>query len=312
LSLSLVILAAGMSTRYGRLKQLDPVGPSGEALLDYGMFDAWRAGFERIVLVIRRELEEAFRTHLEQRWPGLPVDLVFQDLTRGLGDARVAEGRTKPWGTAHAVLAAAEAVEGAFGASNADDFYGARGYAALAAHLRADSGEQALVGYGLADTLSPHGGVSRGICEMDAHGLLRAVSEVHELRRTGDVVEGRAPDGATRRYGLESPTSMNLWGFTPALFPLLRSGFATFLERHAADPRAEYPISTAVGDLIGAGAIRLRVLPAGDRWMGVTFPQDHAGVVEGIGALVAAGTYPAAVGAATLPPVSNLPHPKGK
>lgn len=291
-----------MSTRYGRLKQLDPVGPSGEALLDYGIFDAMRGGFDRIVLVIRRELEAVFRAHLEARWSELPVDFVHQDLAAGLGTHRVPEGRSKPWGTAHAVLSAAGALAAveSFGMCNADDFYGARGYAALAAHLRVGSGEQALVGYRLADTLSAHGGVSRGICEVEPDGLLRGVVEVHELRRDGDAVAGRGPDGTTGRYDPAVPTSMNLWGFTPALFPLLRAGFDAFLARQADDPRAEYPISTAVGDLVEAGALRLRVLPVGRQWMGVTFPEDHDAVSHGLRALAAAGAYPARLSTAAL------------
>lgn len=293
-----------MSTRYGRLKQLDPVGPSGEALLDYGIFDALRGGFDRVVLVIRRELEETFRAHLDERWSAMPVDFAYQDLAAGLGAHRVPEGRSKPWGTAHAVISAAESLAGAeaFGMCNADDFYGARGYAALAAHLRAGSGEQALVGYRLADTLSAHGGVSRGICEVGPDGLLRGVAEVHDLRSDGDAVAGRAPDGATGRYDPDVSTSMNLWGFTSALLRLLHTGFDAFLARHADDLRAEYPISTAVGDFVEAGALRLRVLPVGRHWMGVTFPEDHDTVSQGLRALVADGAYPSRLSIETLPP----------
>ena len=311
MSLTLVILAAGMSTRYGRLKQLDPVGPSGEALLDYGIFDALRAGFDRIVLVTRRELEGAFHSHLGERWPGIAVELAFQEMTEGLGGAVAPPGRSKPWGTAHAVLAVERSVTGAFAVSNADDFYGARGYETLAAHLRTGRDEQALVGYRLADTLSPHGGVSRGICEVGPNGLLRAVVEVHDLRRDGDAVQGRAPDGTVHQYAPQAATSMNLWGFTPALFPLLRAGFAAFLERHGADPRAEYPISTAVGDLIAAGRVRMRVLPVGEHWMGVTFPPDREAVASGLRDLVATGGYPRALSPAAARPVSIPPHPEG-
>jgi hypothetical protein len=298
LTLSLVILAAGMSTRYGRLKQLEPVGPSGEALLDYGIFDARRAGFERIVLVIRREIEQAVRTHVAERWPDVPVDFAFQTLDGGASAAAPSE-RTKPWGTAHAILAAAGAVDRPFAVSNADDFYGYEGYAALAAHLEGTHGEQALVGYRLEETLSAHGGVSRGICDVDRDGLLRRVIEVHDLRRDGAVVRGRGPDGPDRAYPPDAVTSMNLWGFTPAVFPLLRDGFAAFVAAHGADPRAEYPISTAVGDLVAAHRIRLRVLPEGAGWMGVTFPDDRDAVAMGLRGLHAAGRYPATLSAPT-------------
>ncbi len=304
MSLSFVILAAGLSTRYGRLKQLEPVGPSGEALLDYGIFDARCAGFDHVVLVIRREIEQAVRAHVAARWGGVAVDYVFQDLDRGDGVAPPA-GRTKPWGTAHAILTAAGAVEGAFAVSNADDFYGREGYAALAAHLGGTSGEQALVGYRLEETLSEHGGVSRGICDAGPEGLLRQITEVHDLRRVGPLVHGRTTEGVERDYPPDAVTSMNLWGFTPAIFPLLREGFTAFRAAHGTDPKAEYPISTAVGDLVAAGRIRLRVLPAGVGWMGVTFPADHATVAAGLHGLVAGGRYPASLSASTA-----SPHPK--
>jgi hypothetical protein len=300
-SLSLVILAAGLSTRYGRLKQLEPVGPSGEALLDYGIFDARRAGFDRVVLVIRREIEQAVRAHIAARWGGVAVDYVLQGLDRGDVVAPPA-GRTKPWGTAHAVLTAAEAVEGAFAVSNADDFYGWEGYAALAAHLTGESGEQALVGYRLEETLSEHGGVSRGICDAGRDGLLRQITEVHDLRRVGPLVHGRTTEGVERDDPPDAVTSMNLWGFTPAIFPLLRTGFAGFLAAHGTDPKAEYPISTAVGDLVTGGRIRLRVLPAGVGWMGVTFPADHATVAAGLRGLATGGRYPSSLSASTTSP----------
>jgi hypothetical protein len=301
LPLTLVILAAGMSTRYGRLKQLEPVGPSGEALLDYGIFDACRAGFDRVVLVIRGEIEAAIRAHLERRWPGLPVDLAFQGLERPDG-LTPPSARIKPWGTAHAVLSAAGRVEGAFAVSNADDFYGREGYAALAAHLAGAGGEQALVGYRLEDTLSRHGGVSRGICDVDPAGLLRRVVEVHELRRVGSLVRGRTSDGVEHDYPAGAVTSMNLWGFTPAIFPVLGEGLAAFLAAHGGDPTAEYPISTAVGDLVAEGRIRLRVRPEGRGWMGVTFPADRDAVAAGLSGLVGTGRYPSPLSGATVAP----------
>jgi hypothetical protein len=304
LPLSLVILAAGMSTRYGRLKQLEPVGPSGEALLDYGIFDARRAGFERIVLVVRREIEEAVRAHVGERWPGVPVAFVHQSLEPDDGGL-VPEGRTKPWGTAHAILSAARAVDGAFAVSNADDFYGFEGYAALAAHLGGTRGEQALVGYRLEHTLSEHGGVSRGICDVNAAGFLRHVTEVHDLRRAGTHVRGRGSDEAEREFPPDAVTSMNLWGFTPAVFPALREGFAAFLGAHGGDPTAEYPISTAVGDLVAAGRLRLRVLAVGVGWMGVTFPPDRDAVAARLRGLAALGRYPASLSASVPIPNPN-------
>jgi hypothetical protein len=182
--------------------------------------------------------------------------------------------------------------EAAFGVSNADDFYGAEAYVVLAAHLRGTSGEQALVGYRLAETLSDHGGVSRGVCEVDGGGLLRQASEVHELRRVGPGIRGRAPDGTEHDYAPDAATSMNLWGFTPVIFPLLREGFAAFLAAQGSDTGAEFPISTAINDLVAAGRLVLRVIPTDERWMGVTFPEDRPAVAARLRALTDAGHYP--------------------
>ncbi len=297
MALTLVILAAGLSTRYGRLKQLEPVGPSGEALLDYGVFDAWRAGFERVVLVVRPEIEQMVRGHCARRWGDRRIDLVYQELSQVPAGAAVPEGRTKPWGTAHAALAAERAVAGPVAVANADDFYGAAAYQALAAHLRAGSDAHALVGYRLADTLSPHGGVSRGVCEVRADGMLRGLVEVLDIQDRPGGLTGRTVNGAAVRLTPDDVTSMNLWGFTPAIFPLLHEAFAGFLERTGGDLRAEFLLSAVAGDLAAAGRGRFQVLAGGDTWMGVTFPDDRDAVATRLRALVAAGQYPAALSA---------------
>jgi hypothetical protein len=291
--LTLVVLAAGMSTRYGRLKQLEPVGPSGEALLDYGLFDAWRAGFERVVLVVRTEIDDAVRAHCARQWPDRSVDFVYQALSQVPEGARVSTGRTKPWGTAHAVLAAEHAVTGPFAVANADDFYGAEAYAALAAHLRTTTDTHALVGYRLADTLSTHGGVSRGICRVGRTGMLEGLSEVHDIRETEGGLTGRDVGGGTVRLGPDDVTSMNVWGLLPTLFPLLRDAFGAFLERAATDHRAEFLLSSVAGDLAAATRARFRVLSGGTTWMGMTFPEDREAVAARLRALVASGAYPA-------------------
>jgi NDP-sugar pyrophosphorylase family protein len=292
-SLSLVILAAGFSTRYGRLKQLEPVGPGGEALCEYGIHDALRAGFGRVVLVIRRELEAQFRAHLATRWGTTDLRFVYQDLTRVPSGAVPAAARVKPWGTAHAVLAA-EKVGGPFAVCNADDFYGARAFAALADHLRqaVTTGEQALVGYPLRETLSPFGGVSRGLCVTDAAGRLTHLTEILEVREQDGGIVGREGEGAPVALGPDAVVSMNLWGFTPAIFPLLEERFAAFLGVRGGDARAEFPLSTAVNELVAAGRIVLRVLPTAEAWMGVTYPEDRPGVVARLDALTRAGRYP--------------------
>jgi hypothetical protein len=295
--LTLVILAAGLSTRYGRLKQLEPVGPSGEALLDYGVFDAWRTGFERVVLVVRPEIEETVREHWVRRWGERPVDLVYQELSQLPAGAGVPAGRTKPWGTAHAALAAERAVGGPFAVANADDFYGAAAYQALAAHLRAGGDAHALVGYRLADTLSAHGGVSRGICEVLADGTLRHLVEVHDIQDGPDGLTGRTVDGAAVRMRADDVTSMNLWGFTPAIFPLMHEAFGVFLDGAGREPRAEFLLSAVAGELAAAGRAEFQVLAGGETWMGVTFPDDRDTVTTRLRALVAAGRYPAALSA---------------
>jgi MobA-like NTP transferase domain len=295
--LTLVVLAAGLSTRYGRLKQLEPVGPSGEALLDYGMFDAWRAGFERVVLVVRPEIDGLVRAHCAARWAGRPIDFVYQELSQVPPGASVPEGRTKPWGTAHAALAAEHAVRGPFAVANADDFYGAAAYTALAAHLRGGGECHALVGYRLADTLSPHGGVSRGICETRADKTLRGLAEVHDIRAGTGGLTGRTVDGRTVRLTPDDVTSMNVWGFRPAIFPLLHEAFARFLAQSAGDLRAEFLLSAVAGELAAEEQARFQVLAGGDTWMGVTFPDDREAVAARLRALAATQRYPAALSA---------------
>jgi dTDP-glucose pyrophosphorylase len=280
---ALVVLAAGLSSRYGRPKQLEPLGPSGETLVDYSVFDAQRAGFGRVVLVIRRELEAVMRAHAAERWGGVDVRHAFQE---------TGPGRTKPWGTAEAVLAAG-AFEVPFGVCNADDFYGAAGFRSLAAHLRsARHVDSALVGYRLADTLSPHGGVSRALCVTDRAGRLTALTELHDVRRAGDEARGAPPDGQEVPLALDALVSMNLWGFQPAVPSLLAAGFARFAALHRADPAAEYPLSTAVHALVTGGRMAVRVLPAGEGWMGITHPEDRDPVTARLRRLVDAGEYP--------------------
>lgn len=294
MSLSLVILAAGLSTRYGRLKQLEPVGPAGEALLEYGLYDALRAGFTRLVLVVRREIEADLRAHLGPRWGGTDLTFVHQDLAQVPMELPPTAGRVKPWGTAQAVLAAEAAVAGPFAVCNADDFYGADAFAALAEHLRdaVATQEQALVGYAVRETLSPHGGVSRGLCEMDAAGRLTRVTEVLEVRDRDDAITGIDAAGRPVLLAADAVVSMNLWGFTPAIFPLLHERFAAFLRARRGDALAEFLISTAVNELVAAGRITLRVLRTAEAWIGVTHPEDRPAVVARLRALTAAGRYP--------------------
>jgi NDP-sugar pyrophosphorylase family protein len=271
---TLLVLAAGLGSRYGGLKQLDPVGPSGETILDYSIYDAIRAGYAKVVFVIRKQNEAAFRETAGARWSGhIAVEYAFQELDT------TKSGRTKPWGTAHAVLAAADSVQTPFAVINADDFYGAQSLRLLSEHFSAGLGDYAMVAYPLRNTLSPFGTVSRGICEVDQGGYLRAIVERTHI----------AADGSSTGDEL---VSMNLWGFTPSLFPELRLYFARFLAGHANDLTAEAYLPTFVDELIAAGRARVRVLQTPDAWLGMTYREDLPRVAAGIRALIAAGVYP--------------------
>jgi len=281
-------LAAGLGTRYGGLKQLTPVGPHGEALLDYGVYDAARAGFRRAVIVIRQEVEELFRRHVADVL-GTGIEVVFAHQTL----EPAVPGRTKPWGTGHAVLAAAWGIRGPFAVMNADDYYGADAFRLLFDHL-AGSADHALVGYTLRETTSAHGGVSRAIAEVDGHGYLSQLTEVAGIAGLGSKYTGRTIAGEPVTLDGSELVSMNLWGFTPALLPVLERQFAQFLQARGRDPQAEFLLSEAVGAQVRAGEARVRVLPAArSQWFGMTYSADDGHVRDRIARLVDAGQYPA-------------------
>ncbi|MCZ0935416.1 MAG: NTP transferase domain-containing protein [Gemmatimonadetes bacterium] len=324
--LTLVILAAGRSTRFGRLKQLAPIGPGSEALLDYALYDAAIAGFTRFLLVIRETLRPDFDAHLRGAATQLDIRYAYQRMAHpGLVDDPPA-GRIRPWGTGFAVLTAGEEVDGPFAVCNADDFYGRGAYAALAramrdAHTRSvnpatpsaaasagdslhaddpGSGTRATrstfptraitIGYPLEVTMSESGGVSRGLCEIDESGGLRRLTEGLELRRDGDRAVGRDVAGRPLDVPVQTPVCTNLWGFQPDILPPLRDLFAAFLASRPGLDR-EFYLSEAVNDLIAAGRASCTVLPTRERWLGVTFPDDHAGVAESLRGLVDSGVY---------------------
>ncbi len=290
---TLLVLAAGMGSRYGGLKQIDPVGPSGETIIDYSVFDALRAGFGKLVFVIRRDLEQQFKelvgARFEQR---LPVDYAFQELDNLPVGFTVPAGRTKPWGTAHAILMGDDAVEEPFAAINADDFYGAQSFQLLAKHLQSGSPDYAMVGFILRNTLSEHGSVARGVCQVGAGGYLQTVTELTKLEPAGSGARNTGPDGQITQLTGDEAVSLNMWGFTPAVFPQLRQRFREFLERRGADPKAECYIPSVVAELIEAGEARVKVLRTKDAWVGVTYREDRPQVVESIRRLVARGEYP--------------------
>ena len=293
-----------MGSRYGGLKQLDPMGPSGETLLDYSVFDALRAGFGRVVFVIRRDFEEQFRTAVGRKFEArTTVDYVFQDLDALPGGIQRPATRQKPWGTGHAIWCAREVVQEPFAAINADDFYGAGAYRALAGFFAdapaPDPGAPApfaMVGYQLDRTLSEHGTVARGVCVVDAAGHLQGVEECTGIGRTtepGSPIISPRHDGTTAEFSGAETVSMNFWGFTPAIFGLLEAGLENFLHANLDDPKAEYYIPLAVAEFIAAGSARVRVLPTDAAWFGVTYREDKPVVAASLAALVQAGDYPA-------------------
>ena len=307
--LTLAILAAGRSTRFGRLKQLAPIGPGDAALLDYALYDGALAGFTRFVLVIQEALRPDFEAHLRPAIAaGLDVRFAHQRLTHpGLVDDPPPR-RTRPWGTGHAVLTAGELIDGPFAVCNADDFYGREAYAALAAAMRnADMtiGKADFtirprghpltpaftIGYPLAATLSGSGGVSRGICEVGDEGTLQRLTEGLELRRAGARVRGHDVSGRTIDISAQTPVCTNLWGFPPAILPPLRDLFRHFLASAPGLDR-EFYLSEAMNELIATESARCTVLPTDALWLGVTFPDDHAGVAESLRKLVDSKVYP--------------------
>ena len=282
MDLSLVVLAAGMGSRYGGLKQLDPVGPSGEILLDYSVDDALMAGFTKIIFVIRREMLDLFRESVGRRYEGkIAVEYAFQELEPLPGGRVSPPGRTKPWGTGHAVLAAAQLVREPFAVINADDYYGASGFSELAAFLKTASPNQyAMVGYRLEKTLSDHGTVSRGICRADANGYLIDITERTAIERTTEgIVSQEHPPVVL--IG-EEPTSMNFWGLMPDFFEKLVWLFEEFLEERGEDAKAEFYLPAAVSFLIGTGEATVRLVHSNDSWFGLTYPEDRPLVAEAL------------------------------
>lgn len=292
---TLLVLAAGMGSRYGGLKQLDPVGPTGETLLDYSVHDAIRAGFIRVVFLIRRDIEKEFREKIGTRYEGkTDIGYAFQALDDLPGGFTPPAARTKPWGTAQAIWCARDTVNEPFAALNADDFYGAASFRRIGEFLKmvdvtAQPACFAMAGYRLEKTLSNHGTVARGICEVDAHDHLVRVEELTDIARAAD---GRILGGGRELAG-DASVSMNFWGFTPQVFPLLEKVLREFLSQEAASEKSESYIPTAVAQMVAEGSATVRVLPTSADWFGVTYREDRPRVVESIARLVSEGTYPA-------------------
>ncbi|MGJ8637963.1 MAG: nucleotidyltransferase family protein [Opitutaceae bacterium] len=297
---TLLILAAGMGSRYGGLKQLDPMGPNGETVLDYSVYDAIRAGFGKVVFVIRRDFADAFKAAVGDKFSErIEVAYAFQELSDLPEGFSVPEGREKPWGTAHAVRAARNDIDAPFAVINADDFYGQDAYKQLADYFANSTDEPELrtcmVGYRLENTLSEHGSVNRGLCVVE-NGSLQGVEE-HSVIAKGEDGVIRGNDLANQSVTLKPDdiVSMNFWGFSPALFATLEAHFIEFLEAQGTEMKSECYIPTVIDELIKSEQTDCAVIETGGSWFGVTYPDDKPFVQESIRALIGAGEYPKAL-----------------
>lgn len=292
---SLLCLAAGIGSRYGGLKQIDPVGPGGETILDYSIYDAMQAGFEKVVFVIRKDIEKDFREVFGTKFEGrADVHYVFQHLDMIPEGFEVPPGRKKPWGTAHAVLVAEDAIQEPFAVINADDFYGRSAYKQLYNFLVGPCAENlyCMVGYTLRNTLSEHGSVARGVCEVDDEGYLKSIVEMTKIEKDGQGAKSYDPDGTMNPLSGEETVSMNIFGFHKSIFPRLHKSFSDFLQHHSQKEKSEFFIPTIINELLQAGTIRMQVLPSPDSWFGVTYSDDKAKVTHSIRQLIDEGKYP--------------------
>lgn len=291
---TLLILAAGMGSRFGGLKQIEPVGPSGETILEYSIFNAIRAGFGKIIFVIRHSFADEFKARFESKLQGkIEVGYVYQELDYLPEGYQLPAGRTKPWGTGHAVLMAKDVIHEPFAAINADDFYGAPAFQEIAAFFRngVSPATYAMVGYLLKNTLSDFGTVSRGVCKTDQTDHLIEITERTKIAREGGSVFYKE-DNITMELDENSPVSMNFWGFHPSLFVHLETQFKSFLDEKIDQPKSEFYIPSVIFNLIQSGTIHTKVLQADSPWFGVTYPDDKPFVASQILQLVNQGHYP--------------------
>jgi len=295
---TLLVLATGMGSRYGGNKQLDEVGPAGETIIDYSICDAIRAGFGKIVFVIRRDLEEQVRGRFFDKLKGkIELDYVFQELTNVPEGSMVAPERVKPWGTSLAVMVAENKIKDPFGVINADDFYGYDSLKILRNFLVNDQDPDCycIVGYKLGNTLSDHGYVNRGICNIDDEGLLRNIVEVLKIEKTYNGAKAPMSDGTEQHYTGNEIVSMNLFGFKPGCFNIIREDFSDFIDENGMDIKSELLLPSTLDRYIKKDVIRIKVLMSNDRWFGVTYREDKPFVVESIRKMIREGVYPARI-----------------
>jgi len=293
---TLLVLAAGLGTRYGGLKQIDSVGPNGETLIDYSIYDGIRAGFGKVVFVIRHYFERAFREKVSSKFEGrVEIACTYQELDAGLGDFELPPDREKPWGTGHAILISRDAIDGPFAVVNADDYYGADALGAMVRFLTAEghtSNEYAMVGYTLRNTLSRYGTVARGVSRCDERMYLEEIVERKSIEKTGEGARYIDDDGTAHPLPGNEIVSMNLWGFQPSIFSYLQSQFARFLQNRGHEPGAEFFIPSVVDELIRGKQACVKVLHTNDSWFGITYRGDRAIAAKCMRDLIDKGVYP--------------------
>ena len=295
---TLLVLAAGMASRYGSLKQVDGFGPHGETIIDYSIYDAIQAGFGKVVFIIRKEFEEVMRAKFENKLAGkIEVDFAFQDFDLSkFGVDRVIE-RTKPWGTAHAVMSAKDKIDGPFCVINADDFYGTDAFQKMAKFLtdEVSDSHMSLMGFEVGNTMSDYGYVSRGVCEVSPAGNMESVTERTNIYYTGEGDDRKIvykEDDVEHDLDPQTRVSMNFWGFSPKVFQVCLDLFPAFVEENADNPKAEFFIPSIPDYMVKNNMADFKVIPTSSKWFGVTYPEDKPIVQESISALVAQGTYP--------------------
>lgn len=293
---ALVIMAAGLGSRFGGIKQLEPVGPSGEIIMDYSIYDAIKAGFNKVVFIIRRDLEADFKEVIGDRISKqIEVEYVFQELDNLPDGFSKPADRTKPWGTGQAVLSCKGALSEPFAVINADDYYGKEAFVKVHDFLIKDDlkdTEFCMAGFVLGNTLSDNGTVTRGVCKVDENNLLVDIIETKGIEQKGDTAVALNSAGDEITLSLEGAVSMNMWGFTPILLEKLEDGFKTFLEKEGQELKSEYLLPEVVGDLIKTGSVSVEVLKSADKWFGVTYKEDKPIVVASFKELISQGQYP--------------------
>ena len=292
---TLVIMAAGMASRYGSMKQIQQFGPSGETIMDYSIFDAIKAGFQKVVFIIREDFADDFKEIFEPKLNGkIETEYVFQEMDKYLEGYEVPENRTKPWGTSHAIMCAKEAVDGPFAVINADDFYGNDSFQKACQFLKTECKEDvyAIIGYELAKTLSENGSVSRGVCEVDKNNNLVTINERLKIYRENGNIIYEDPNGEKHTLPEDSMASMNFWCFHPSIFSFLQAGFKTFLDENIENPKSEYLIPFSADQFIKKDLGVIKVIPTSSQWFGVTYKEDAPVVQKSLSELVAKGAYP--------------------